>query len=479
MAQQKNQVRRRAGDFQSTIASALLPLALFLAPVQTFAAGNTLTMPDSNFSLVVENALVKGSTSTVLFWTYPGMTDPDAGKSCALNFYTVKLQPGLATVSAQLAANDVCGNGMSSAELLDNGDVQIMAIDRLERWRKGAQISKQSFSSLKATRKLGVDTTRGGQWYGMNAKGDTVLAVPDHAVAGLDVVALDADFKQRWKFHLNEPGQRLMVEGLWAIQGGGALFHVGQLPADNSRLSSENFLYVIAADGKLLDPVQISASDEPDLQKLMAQGQADLQQAFARMGQSNPETIKRLSVDVRDDGGFDVLLLRQGGVEGREGHFLLRFGPDGNLQSEFAVTDPIVPFGLENWSEFYVEGRNLVVLSVVSTSQPSVQAGRKKYNQNVISTIDLDRRTHTSRLVPLDLRYLEAAMTAGDAEQQYLENLPGGEPVLLTRLGSVPLAVSRGYLTRHPALRLDEGTEDLLVYTEAFDEKQATASRQA
>jgi hypothetical protein len=197
------------------------------------------------------------------------------------------------------------------------------------------------------------------------------------------------------------------------------------------------------------------------------------------MGQSNPETIKRLSVDVRDDGGFDVLLLRQGGVEGREGHFLLRFGPDGNLQSEFAVTDPIVPFGLENWSEFYVEGRNLVVLSVVSTSQPSVQAGRKKYNQNVISTIDLDRRTHTSRLVPLDLRYLEAAMTAGDAEQQYLENKPGGEPVLLTRLGGVPLAVSRGYLSRRQALRLDEGTEDLLVYTEAFDEKQATASRQA
>lgn len=67
-----------------------------------------------------------------------------------------------------------------------------------------------------------------------------------------------------------------------------------------------------------------------------------------------------------------------------------------------------------------------------------MQAKRKGWMQTVVSWIDLDTGVPISRLIPLDRRYLEAAMNAGDAEMQYLDGLPGGEPALLTSLGGVP-----------------------------------------
>jgi len=129
--------------------------------------------------------------------------------------------------------------------------------------------------------------------------------------------------------------------------------------------------------------------------------------------------------------------------------------------------------------DFIMAGNEMTLLSTVLATQPGAKTGRKSYPQNVISWIDIGKGTQVSRLLPLETQFLDAAMSAGDAGVQYLENLPGGDALLLTRVGSKPLAVSRGKLAKRPALRLDEGTSDLLAYTEAYDQRQAASAKQA
>jgi hypothetical protein len=455
---------------------ALVPAIALLAPLCALAAGNTLTAPDGNSRLVVENAVVKDDETTLLFWTHPELGDPGSGQPCPLNFYTITLQAGLPTARADLAARGVCGSALLKARLQDDGDVLILAADRLERWRKGERVSSHVLSDLEATRGLGSDTTSGGQWHAMTSTGDVIIAVPaggDGADAGVQVVSLASDARLRWRSVLNEPGQHFMVQNLWATGGGGALFHVGLIPADNSRITAEDHLYLIGANGARAEAVRLSIDDQPDLQSLMTMAQADIQQALARVGEANPEAIEKLDTAQRDDGGFDVLLQRKGGPEGRAGHFLLRFGPDGRLRTEQALSEFIVLHGLENWTDFDVAGQQLLLLASVMASQPNVQARRKAYSQSVISTIELDSKQIVARLVPLDPRYLEAAMNAGDEQFQYLENLPGGTPVLATAVGGQPLAVSIGRLSGKTALRFDEGTADLLAYTEAVERRRA------
>jgi hypothetical protein len=62
---------------------------------------------------------------------------------------------------------------------------------------------------------------------------------------------------------------------------------------------------------------------------------------------------------------------------------------------------------------------------------------------------------------------------------QYLDGLPGGEPALLTTLHGVPLIVSVGMVSKRPVLRINEVTDQLMEYTEAYDEKQAKLAKDA
>ena len=214
------------------------------------------------------------------------------------------------------------------------------------------------------------------------------------------------------------------------------------------------------------------------MEALGKMSQQEVQALFAQQRSSKPELIKKLDAATRDDGGFDVLFYRKGGEEGREGHFLHRIGPDGTLLSEISLGNQIMGHGLERWFDFYISGKQLVLLSRVFATQHGVQAKRKGWAQNVVSWVDLDTGIPVSRLIPLDRQYLEAAMNAGDAEMKYLQGLPGGEPVLLTTLGDVPLVVSVGMISKQPALRLNEATEQLTAYTEAYDKKQAKIAKE-
>jgi len=99
------------------------------------------------------------------------------------------------------------------------------------------------------------------------------------------------------------------------------------------------------------------------------------------------------------------------------------------------------------------------------------ESGASPAMMKVVSWIDLDTGEIDSRLIPLDMRYLEAAMNAGDAEMQYLDGLPGGEPALLTSVDGVPLMVSIGKASKHPVLRINEVTNQLIAYSEGSREK--------
>jgi hypothetical protein len=96
--------------------------------------------------------------------------------------------------------------------------------------------------------------------------------------------------------------------------------------------------------------------------------------------------------------------------------------------------------------------------------QAGVNARRKQYRQNVVGRIDLEEGFQEARLIPLDRRYLEAVMNAGDAELKNIDDRPGGDPVLLSRVGDKPLAVTLAYLSRREVPRVDEVGEQLAPY---------------
>jgi hypothetical protein len=464
---------------------AILCFGVLSASLSTFAASNILNPPDSNSRVVVGNAVVKDNQTTVLFWTYPYLGDPGSGKNCPLNYYTVTLRPGLPQAQAELVAANVCGNGLEGGLLLDNGDALIMATRHIERWRAGKRISSHPTSSLGATTGRGFDPAYGDQLFKITPPGEITVAKVLHdnnqARSAGNVWAttrLDESWNQIWTLRSGEPGQRSTIEGIWAMSKGSVLIHVSTMPADNSSFNSQHYLYFINAQGQLNQQVQLSIDDVPVVEARPNMSQAELQQMFAQLAEANPESIEHLAAMENTDGGIDVLYQRKGGAPGREGHFLLKLKPNGNVDTEYSLSGRITQHGLQDWTGFYVAGDQLVLMSKVLATQHDVKAKRNKWSQIAVSWIDLEGTSApTSRLIPLDRRYLEVALNAGDEQMQHLGGQPGGEPALLTTLAGTPVAVSVGITDRKPALRLDEASSQLLAYTEAYDNQQASAAK--
>jgi hypothetical protein len=361
----------------------------------------------------------------------------------------------------------------------------------MERWRAGKQLSRRPFDTVPATVGLGVDAVSGAQMYDIAPSGNIVLGIPKGGEKQqnfegicafpdvcMAVVAMDVQGKPRWRHGFELEGQRADLRGIWASAKGGALLWVSRM-AGGTSLAVQEYLYFIDAKGRRKLVSQIARYQQPDIQQIMQAAQSGgLEQAYALSEGNQSESIKKLVAEASPDGGFDVLLQRKAAGQGRAGYFLLRIAANGSLRSETPLTAIIEDNGLQNWSDFTTQGDRLILLSRVSATQPGAQTRRKAYGQNAIITIDPGAGTQVSRLVPLDRRYLEAAMKAGDADIQYLENLPGGDPVRLTMLGGKPLAISLGKLSRKPALRLDEDGDDLAVYTEFAEQRLAAAAKE-
>lgn len=454
----------------------MLCLFVVLCSGNVIAAENILLPGDLNSRITVENAVVKGSETTVFFFTWPDRGDPNAGKPCPLNFYSVDLKPGLPAVRADIVAKGVCSGILAKGRLLDKGDALMIVRDRLERWRDGKNISSQPFSSFDSVSTLRVTTAdMGAQSYDISSNGDVLLAVP---VGGTFVVtSLKTDGSQRWEVNSKKQGVSYTVEQVLAGADGEALLYMGSLASGLSS-AAEAQLHVVAEDGSRALITLNETEELMDVQNMANLTQEDMQKFFEQQRQSKPESIEKLKATAREDGGFDVLFYRKGGVAGREGHFLYRLGPDGSLQNEISLGDHIVMHGLENWFDYYIEGNQLVLLSKAPVTQKIVRKVKKKWGQNIVSWIDLGSGIPTSRLIPLDERYIEAAMNAGDEGLQYLDGLPGGEPELLTKLGDKPLVVSVGWISRRQALRLNEADDQLVVFTEVIDERQASLAKE-
>ena len=144
---------------------------------------------------------------------------------------------------------------------------------------------------------------------------------------------------------------------------------------------------------------------------------------------------------------------------------LLRAGAKG-APSETSLNGAIQTQGLARWADFYVADDQLVLLGLVTATQPTIPPPRNRTNQNALMWFDLPKGPAVTRLLPLDARYLLAALQTRDEEFQYLRDLPGGEPQRLTRVGTTPIAVALGRRNGRPALLVDEGATILPVYAE-------------
>jgi len=474
----------QSADRRSLFFGAVISIGLLLGSENTIASGQILVPPDSNSRITVENAVIDGDATTVFFYTSPYLGDPNAGKECPLNFYSVTLRPGLPEANAKLVAKNVCSGIMSKGGLLDNGDALILARDRLERWRDGERLSSQEFSSIEATEKLRVTTDdSGGQFYAISPDGSLALAMPvtgyisgNYPDSTLVFSSLKPNGELRWEKKFSD--SMAMAGGfvLWASEGGGALLRM-DTPKEGSMVAgSETSLLMISGAGSDTR-IRLSEAAAPfDLASIKTQ--EDMQKFNEYRDQNRSESIETLNVKPRQDGGFDVLFQRESGSGDRQGYFLLQIGPGGDIISETSLGSVLSDHGLDKWVDFYVEGDQLILLGRVMATQHGVQAKRKKYMQNLVSEVPLNGGAPVSRLIPLDKRYLEAAMNAGDAEIQYLDGLPGGDPVLLTTLGSKPLDVSVGWIAKRQVLRLNEVSELLMVFTEAYEEKQAKLAKE-
>jgi len=458
---------------------------MVLFSTHVLAAGNTLIPNDSNSRITVENAVIDGNETTVFFFTWPDIGDPNSGKPCPLNYYSVTLKPGLPFANADVVAKGVCGGLFQKSRLLDNGVALIIVRDRLERWRRGEQINSQTFSSIDAVSKLGVTTDMmGGQFYDISPNGDVVLLIQsgDHTYdrneyrdSSMVMSGLKPDGGRRWEERFSGDPTLTAVKQVWAAPGGSALLYMSSLANGLADFAWQ--LHFISADGSRKS-IELNKTEEPlDPQSLNNMSPEEWQNHFAKQRDSKTESIKKVEAVARVDGGFDVLFRREGGEEGREGFFLYSIGPDGRLLSDTSLGNQIVEHGLERWFGFYLESEQLVLLSSAAVTQKVVRKVKKKWGQNIVSWIDLDTGTPTARMIPLDEQYLEAALNAGDEGQQYLEGQPGSEPALLTTLGGKPLVISVGWISHRQVLRLNEADEHLVVYTEAFDEKQAKLAK--
>ena len=479
-------IQHRSNCLKAILGMLVLP-GLLSVNDAALAASHTLRLDsDSNSRFVVENATVNGNETTVLFWTWPDLGDPNSGKECPLNFYSVTLRPGLESVQADTVAREVCGGIVAKGGVLDDGDGLIIARDRLERWRAGDQTSSQLFSSFDATSKLRVTTADyGAQLWDVSSSGNVVLAIPiggydakDWPGVSLVMASLKADGQQRWQLKFSDVGETFSLEHLWAGTDGGALLHMAAHATGSMMPVIEPQLRFISASGKQTIFKMVKTEEQIDITAMRSGSQEDLQKFFEHQRKAKPEEIKTVAAQPRDGGGFDVLFHREGGAEGRAGHFLHQIGPQGNLLKETALGSHIEDHGLEDWFDFYVSGKQLVLLSRVMATQHGVNSRRKQWMQNAVSWIDLDTGAPHTRLIPLDMRYLEAAMNSGDEGRQYLKGLPGGEPVKLTSVGGVPLSVGIGYINGRNTLRLNEATEDLLAWNEAYEKQQKQLAKE-
>lgn len=488
----------RSGRLAPALAAALaLTAAVVVAAPGARAAGVTVTNADRNLLIRVQDALVADNGTRLLYYTTPDITQAHAGERCAANFYVLALRPGLEGPTPQLLAGDFCGHFGMSGTFLDNGDVLLVAGDRVETWRPGAGKRKAwRLSEVAALKGPWKQVNDGNTPLDVARDGTVVLARTfprargDTTTASALVAALSADGAPRWRIELAEPGVRLGVMDLWATADGGALLDVNASPMAGAGLpgveapagaivTGESRLYRVSATGTLSKPVVIARQQMadpsapavmPDPTKDPAAFQAAFQAQLA-LSRGNIYTAGQVAAHPRGEGGVDGTMDVLAG-RGTTGARLVRIGRDGRVLRDTTLDAAIAAEGLGRWTDFWADADRVVLYGTVGTRA-------NRLPQGYFGWIGISDGTAATRLAPLDPHGLEAARTARDEDRQHLPDDPAQEPLILTSLGEQPLAVALVTRNHRPALQLDEGTEGLALYTEAKDERRAEAEAAA
>lgn len=433
---------------------------------------------DSNTRLEIQNAVVRDDETTILFHTWPYLGDPNNSKPCPVNYYAVTVNPGMSTAQPKLMARNVCAG---QARLLESGVIRLISLHHLEEWRAGERLSQISFTSIKPVANLGISSVeRGTQTMAFSPSGDLLVAVrvggqptTDWPGKAYVVASLKPDNSKRWLLSLDKAEEDFLMLKLWAGDDGGALIYTTVFSKKASIPDEESRLIFVSKNGDATIIDWVKMAEPFDLASIKPGSREDFQRAIEHQKNNRSETIENLTVKPASDSGFDVLFERKSTRADRNGVFLMHLNADGTIQSETNFGSLFVDHGLVRWVDFYIADHQLVLFSSYSVSQTGVNSRRKTWPQNLVSWIDIQTLSVESRLIPLDRQYLEAAMNAGDEGQQYLEAQPGSEPVLLTTLGNIPLVAGRRYQKGGAQLSLHETTQDLVVFTEAYDKSES------
>ncbi len=475
-----------------------LTLVLVAVAPPVWAAGITVANQDRNARINVRDARINGSGTTVLYSTRPEEGQPHWKQKCTMNFYLLKLQAGLPSAQPELLTENYCPSGALlgfsvsafSAALLANGDVLINGEKQMEIWRPGAGIIKAwSLSDIDLPQGSG----NGNILTNIARDGNIVLARPylrqrnDTQTPSAIVLGLTSEGATRWRLKLDKPGVQLDVMEIWADAKGGALLHVRANPMSGSGLpdvqapagaiiSSQNRLYRISAKGELMAPIVIASfqlldfSNPPPPLPDMTEDPEGYQAGLIRMQSlTKTESIAygETVVHPLDDGSMDVLI----GRSSRKARFL-RIGPDGSTLLDISFDQTLEQEGLTNWTDFSSSQNQLILFGALGTR-------KDRLNQGFISWIDIPDGGIVTRLAPLSKLGLEAARNADNEQVQNLEHNPTQRPQMLTSLAGKPLTVSLIYQSRRVALQLDEGNEELAVYTERRDDARARVAKKA
>ncbi|RLQ20435.1 hypothetical protein DWB85_17640 [Seongchinamella sediminis] len=467
---------RRAKTY-SVLRQCLVATAL-LAPAVGSALDAVQLNGDGNSGISVHDMRVGETQTTLLYGTWPDRGDAGFGARCALNFYTLTLAVGESPPAPESVATAVCGSRFATGKLHD--DEALLLLDKgLERWRGGERLTSLGFSEMPGSRGLVRSLGEGMQAIALTDDGGLVLASAvgprqqaDLPSGAMLVRSLDARGETRWQASVAEPSILTADHWLWAGDDGGALLrHEATVPGTMVPETAHN-LYSIDRNGKLRK-IALTRAAAPFVIEPGA-GREALRAMLQQQQDQPPERIPRLAASPRPDGGFDVLFERRGSTPARSGHFLLRLGADGSTEVEYALGELLAEHGLEHWREFYVRDGQLFLLGQVTVSYEAHGARRSAVSQNALSRVALaSGQLQETRLLPLQVQYLEAFLNAGDEQIKDLPGHPVAGPVALSRLGGAPLAVSVGYTARRNDLRLQLAGAGLPTWDEVYNERQS------
>ena len=451
-------------DWHITCSLFLLCTALSLNTL--WAAESVLAPDDSNTGISVVNAIALNGETQVFFSTWPNLGDPRSGDDCSLNFYRVPIRPGSVADRAVPVAREVCSGLIQKSRLLDDGSALIFTNRQLEIWRDGEKEQEYPFKALPQITRQGIVNDVGGPERLSISSAGHVVAALQNGQRQLDVVSLTALGEEAWRQPLVLEGMALSNLSLVASADGGVLLMITM-----SGLSAEHTtLHIFDGSGAESSIALTGDGDSMQASDLDDMTPEEMQAFYMNMATSSPATVKLYSAKNRADGDYDVLYLQKDGDPEAEGLYLLQLSPTGTKEASYFLGNILQDIGLDKWADFEVSGKELRLSGRVLAVQEGVEAKRDRYMQNVVSRIDLDSRQADSRLIPLDQRFLAAAMNAGDEERQYLPGLPGGQPVLITAARDKPVDVTIGMIKQRSVLRITEVSDGFLAWSPESDE---------